>query len=135
LVSRLAALSVDVLLLVPATLAVRVVPTSAWEQVLYRRPPGWFTAAATAAAVLLPWAYFTACWWLTGLTAGGLLMGLAVRHRNGGEVSAVQAALRAAVGLTLAPLWLVGLLAVLWDERRRAWHDRLFRTVVRYTWR
>jgi uncharacterized RDD family membrane protein YckC len=132
LVSRLAALSIDVLLLMTATITVRVVPTAAWEQILDRPAPGWLTGVARIAAVALPWAYFTTCWWLTGQTAGDLLLGIAVRHRNGRELSLFQAAARAAVGLTLAPLWLVGLLAVLWDERRRAWHDRLFRTVVCY---
>jgi uncharacterized RDD family membrane protein YckC len=47
-------------------------------------------------------------------------------------VSLPQSGLRALVGLLLPPLWLIGMLAVLWDERRRAWHDRLFRTVVCY---
>lgn len=37
-----------------------------------------------------------------------------------------------AFGVLLAPLWLFGLSAVLWDGHRRAWHDRIFGTVVRY---
>ena len=83
-------------------------------------------------AALLPWAYFTTCWWLSGQTAGDLLLGIVVRHRDDQGVSLLQAAIRAAFGLAVAPLWLVGLIAVLSDERRRAWHDRVFRTVVRY---
>ena len=60
-----------------------------------------------------------------------MLIGIAVRRHNGEEdPTLVQAALRAAFGLTYAPLWIVGLLAILWDPKRRAWHDKVFRTVV-----
>jgi len=133
LVSRIAALVIDVVVLTVTALAISTLPTLAWEQVVLRPVPGWLTAGSAAAAALLPWAYFTACWWLTGQTAGDLLFGIAVRNRDGGDVSFPQSVARAAVGLLFAPLWMIGLLGVLWDERRRAWHDRLFRTVVRYT--
>jgi hypothetical protein len=29
-------------------------------------------------------------------------------------------------------VWLVGLITVLSDDQRQAWHDRVFHTVVRY---
>jgi uncharacterized RDD family membrane protein YckC len=62
-----------------------------------------------------------------------MLMGIAVRRNNGHEdPTLIQAALRSAFGLALFPLWMVGLLAILWDEKRRAWHDKVFRTVVPY---
>jgi uncharacterized RDD family membrane protein YckC len=85
------------------------------------------------AAGLLPWAYFTVAWWIGGRTVGGLLMGTAVERPDGRRVPLVVAALRSAIGLVLAPLWLVGLVGVLWDKRRRAWHDVVFHTVVRRT--
>lgn len=133
LVSRLTTLILDTALLVVATLAVGVLPGLAWNQIFVRTAPGWLTVAATAIAALLPWAYFTGCWWFTGQTVGDLLIGVVVRRRDGHAVSLPQAAARALFGLLLAPLWIVGLLAVLWDDRRRAWHDRVFRTVVPYT--
>ena len=37
------------------------------------------------------------------------------------------------VASLLAPFWLIGMLGVLSDRRRRAWHDQLLRTDVRYT--
>ena len=131
LVSRLAALVVDVGLLTVAGLAISVLPSLAWDQVV-GDSPGWLAAGSAVVAGLLPLAYFAGSWWLAGETVGDMLLGLVVRHREGHELSLLQAILRAFFGLLLAPLWLVGLLAVLWDERRRAWHDSLFRTVVCY---
>jgi hypothetical protein len=40
--------------------------------------------------------------------------------------------LRSAIGLLLAPLWLIGLITVLFDDRRRSLLDMLSGTVVRY---
>jgi uncharacterized RDD family membrane protein YckC len=132
LVSRLTALILDAALLLVATLAVGVLPGLAWNQIFVRSAPGWLTVGAEVVAGLLPWAYFTGCWWFTGQTVGDLFVGVAVRHRDGHAVSMPQAAARAFFGLLLAPLWIIGLLAVLWDDRRRAWHDRVFLTVVPY---
>lgn len=132
LVSRFTALIVDAALLLVATLTVGVLPGLAWNQIFVRSAPGWLTVGATVIAGLLPWAYFTGCWWYTGQTIGDLLVGVVVRHRDGHAVSLPQAAARALFGLLLAPIWIVGLLNVLWDDRRRAWHDRVFRTAVPY---
>jgi uncharacterized RDD family membrane protein YckC len=133
LVSRLSALAIDVGLLAVAVLAVRLLPEALWNEMVARPMPGWLTASATIAAMLLPWAYFTVSWWLTGQTIGDMLMGVVVLRRDSRGLSFAQAAGRALLGLALAPLWLVGLIAVLWDDQRQAWHDRVFRTVVRYT--
>jgi len=129
LASRLVALTVDVALLTIAGLCVSVLPGLAWTEVI-GDPPGWFTATCAIVASALPWAYFTVAWWLGGQTAGGLLVGTRVARTTGQRPRLVQAALRAFVGLLLVPLWLVGLAWVLWDPRRRAWHDVVFRTVV-----
>jgi uncharacterized RDD family membrane protein YckC len=130
LVTRLTGLVVDVGLLTVAGLAVGGLPGLAWEQVL-GEPPGWVTAAAGVASALLPWAYLTACWTLTGRTVGAMLVDVRTCRADGRPMSAGRAALRALIGLVLAPLWLVGLVGTLRDEHRRAWHDRLFGTVVR----
>jgi uncharacterized RDD family membrane protein YckC len=129
LASRLVALAVDVAVLTIAGLFVSVLPGLAWSQVV-GHPPGWFTATCAVIASVLPWAYFTIAWWLGGQTAGGLLVGTRVARNHGQRPLLVQAALRAFVGLLLVPLWLIGLAWVLWDPRRRAWHDIVFRTVV-----
>lgn len=132
LVSRLAALAIDVAALCLAVLAVRLLPEIAWKEILNRPAPTWLTAGSGLLALLLPWSYFTTSWWLAGQTVGDLLIGVVVLRRDGNELGLPHAALRAAVGLTFAPLWLVGMAPVLWDERRRAWHDRVFGTEVRY---
>jgi len=132
LVSRLAALAVDVALISVAAAAVRILPGAIWAEVLGRPAPAWVDTAAGAAALALPWAYFTVSWWLNGQTLGDLLLGLVVLRHDGTELPLPHAALRAAGGLLLAPVWLVGLVMVLWDDRRRALHDRVFGTVVRY---
>lgn len=131
LVSRLAALILDLALLTITGLAIGSLPGLAWEQVV-GEPPGWLTAGAGLVAAALPVTYFTLAWWLTGQTAGDLLLGLVVRHRDGGRVSFPQAFLRAFFGLLIPLVWLLGLIGVVRDKRRRAWHDRLFRTVVPY---
>lgn len=133
IVSRLAALGTDVAVLLLTETAVGALLRMAWQQLLIRPIPGWLSAIAATIAALLPWAYFTVGWWLSGQTVGNRLFGVAVRDHHGNAPFFVQAALRAAVGLAFAPLWLLGMLGVLWDERRRAWHDRLFGTVVCYT--
>lgn len=134
LVSRLVALAVDVALLTLAGLGISVLPGLAWSQVI-GYPPGWLTQASGIVASVLPWAYFTVAWWLGGQTVGGLVIGTRVARINGRRPRLVQAALRAFVGLLLVPVWLVGLGWVLWDPRRRAWHDIVFRTVVLRSWK
>jgi uncharacterized RDD family membrane protein YckC len=132
LVSRLAALTIDVALLTGVVLAVRVLPTAAWSEVLNRPEPTWLRSGATLVAALVPWLYFTTGWWLANQTVGDMTLGLVVLRRDGGDLSLPHAAIRAAAGLLLAPLWIVGLLPILWDDERRAWHDKVMRTVVRY---
>lgn len=132
LVSRLVALAVDVGLVSVAAIATRLLPEAVWEEVLGRAAPAWLGWVASVAALVLPWAYFTVSWWLAGQTVGDVILGLVVLRRDGQELSLPHAALRAAGGLALAVVWLIGLLGVVWDDQRRAWHDRVFRTVVRY---
>jgi hypothetical protein len=131
LVSRVAAIGLDLLLLTGGVLVVGGLPTTAVNAVL-GSSPNWLAALCSLAAAGLPWLYFTTCWWLTGQTAGGLVFGTQVRRRPDARLSLPRAAVRAAIGLIFAPLWTVGLLGVLGDRRRRAWHDRIFGTVVRY---
>ena len=133
LVSRISALGVDLIVVAAASGAVRVLPEVVWKTVTNLPVPHWLSVAFGLAAALLPFLYFTLFWWLPGQTVGQMLMGIAVRRNNGHEdPTLTQAALRSAFGLALFPLWMVGLLAILWDEKRRAWHDKVFRTVVPY---
>jgi uncharacterized RDD family membrane protein YckC len=132
LVSRVLALGVDVVALTLGSLIVGGLPVLAWERVVNTSAPQWLQAATYVAAAILPWAYLTAFWWLTGQTLGDIVTGIQVQRIDGGDVSFWHAAIRAAGCLVLVPVWLVGMLAVLWDRRRMAWHDHVFRTTVRY---
>lgn len=132
LVSRLAALTVDAALLaVAVSMIVSGLPV-VWET-LTGTTPGWVQGTAGVVGALLPVVYFAGCWWMTGQTVGGLLLGTVVRRSDGRHLGVVRAALRSLVGLLLPVLWLIGMISVLWDGRRRALHDRLFGTVVLYT--
>jgi uncharacterized RDD family membrane protein YckC len=133
IVSRISGLCVDFILLTLAGSIVRLLPELAWEQITHTAAPDWLRTFATITAAALPWGYFTVSWWVAGQTIGAMLVGITVRRNDGEELGLPHAAARAAIGLLLAPLWLVGLLAVLWDSRRRAWHDKVFRTEVRFT--
>ena len=133
LVSRLAALVIDITLVCLSVAAVRLLPALAWEQIFQRPAPAWLTGSCAAGAALLPWLYFTTSWWLADQTPGDVVIGIRVLRPDGRGLSLPHAAIRAAVGLLFAPLWMIGLLLVLWDDRRRAFHDRLLRTVVRYS--
>jgi uncharacterized RDD family membrane protein YckC len=78
--------------------------------------------------------YFTFFYSFGGATLGKYLMGLRVVRTDGRRLQPRQAALRA---LAYAPSSLalyLGFLAVLVDDRRRGWHDRIAGTVVIYKW-
>jgi uncharacterized RDD family membrane protein YckC len=132
IVSRLLALVADVAVITVVAVAVQTLPVLAWDAVRPTSAPGWFQTGMSLLAALIPFLYFTSWWALTGQTPGDLAVGIVVEHRDGHRLSVLHAAVRAAVGLALAPLWLLGLIGVLWDRRRRAWHDRLLHTDVRY---
>ena len=129
LVTRFAALIVDALVLAVAVPIVALGPSAIWSA-LAGSAPGWVKVCSQIVAAILPLAYFTACWWGTGQTAGDVLFGIAVRRRGAGHLGLGRAFLRALVGLLLPIVWLVGMGMILTDSRRRALHDHLFGTVV-----
>jgi uncharacterized RDD family membrane protein YckC len=88
--------------------------------------------AAIGAALALVWtvAYFVFFWSADGQTPGNRLLGIRVQTAAGRPVRARRAVLRlAALPLSALPLC-AGFLLILFDERRRALHDRLVGTVV-----
>jgi uncharacterized RDD family membrane protein YckC len=132
LVSRLLALAVDAVLLAVAVPVVGVLAPGLWGAVAGPAPE-WLRVASGVLAGVLPFAYFWLCWCTAGRTAGGLLLGTAVRRPDGGRVRAPRAAARAILGLLFAPVALAGMLLTVVDPHRRALHDLLLRTVVRRT--
>lgn len=129
LVTRMAALVVDAIVL---TLVVPVMaggPPSMWAAIT-GTAPGWLKSLSQICAALLPVLYFGLLWWGTGQTLGGLVFGTVVRRSDGDQLGPARSLLRAVAGLLLPIVWLIGMLFILWDPRRRALHDRLFGTVV-----
>ena len=82
LVSRMTGLVIDVAFLTVAALAVSTLPPLAYDKVL-GQSPDWLTGLSNAVAVALPWLYFTVCWWLSGQTLGGLVVGAVLKRDRG----------------------------------------------------
>ena len=87
-----------------------------------------FSTVMTFAIAVL---YLTACWTVSGSTAGAVVMGLRVVGRRSSRVSLLVGALRA-ICCVLFP---IGLLWVVVDFRRRSLQDIVFRTRVVYSTR
>jgi uncharacterized RDD family membrane protein YckC len=76
--------------------------------------------------------YFVAFWTITGQTVGSRVLGIRVVAASGGNLR-LRPAIRRYFAMLLAALPLgAGFLPVLFDERRRGFHDRVARTVVRW---
>ncbi len=89
-------------------------------------------AIASGSALYLVWSigYFATFWSTTGQTPGNRIMRLRVCTAAGAPLRPGQAVLRCgALALSALPLG-AGFLLVLVDDRRRALHDLLTRTVV-----
>jgi uncharacterized RDD family membrane protein YckC len=86
-----------------------------------------------AAWILLGSLYLVGFWELVGQTPGMRLLGLRLKVADGGVPTGRQARLRLAwLVLSVIPLG-AGLLAILFDDRRRGWQDRRSQTEVIYT--
>src|SRR5258705_13369472 len=105
LVTRVSALVVDGILMAVVVPAVASGPSSLWES-LDGQAPGWLKATSQLVAGLVPVFYFALCWWGTGQTLGGLLLGPAVPRPGGAHLSPVRAALRALGGPMFPVSWL-----------------------------
>lgn len=85
-------------------------------------------------AVTVVCGYFLFFFTVTGQTIGKRVIGLRVVAADGGRLPVRRAALRLAGYVLSALPFYYGFVAMLFDGRRRAWHDRLARTLVVYAW-
>ncbi len=77
--------------------------------------------------------YFVFFWSTTGQTPGQRVMSIAVVDSRGrGPLKPRRALLRFAALCAGAIVFLLGFVMMLWDDRRRCFHDRVARTVVVY---
>lgn len=78
--------------------------------------------------------YHILFWVIAGQTPGKGILGLRVLPRQGGKLKLSRAVLRyLGFYLSIIPLGL-GILWILVDDRRMAWHDKLSGTYVVYAW-
>jgi uncharacterized RDD family membrane protein YckC len=84
---------------------------------------------STVVTFIVAVGYLTACWTVSGSTAGAVAMGLRVVGRRSQRVGLPVGLLRA-IGCVLFP---IGLLWVVVDRRRRSLQDIAFRTHVVYS--
>ncbi len=92
------------------------------------------SAVVVLAFVVWEFVYFAYQWSLSGKTVGMALLGIKVVGTEGAPVAARQAAIRT---VTLPLSFLVfglGFLGILLNKDRHAWHDRMAKTVVVYSW-
>ena len=86
------------------------------------------------ALVVWEFIYFAYQWSLSGKTIGMALLGIRVVSTDGGPIGAKQACVRT-LTLPLSFLFFgLGFLGILLNKDRHAFHDRLARTVVVYSW-
>lgn len=85
-------------------------------------------------AIVFGYCYFAFFYLFGGATIGKYLLGLRVVSADGGRLAPTQAAFRVfAYALSAFALYL-GFLAVLVDDQRRGWHDRLSNSAVVHRW-
>ena len=78
--------------------------------------------------------YYIFFWTIAGQTPGKGIMGLKVLPRRGGKLRLSRAILRyLGYYLSIIPFG-IGVLWILVDDRRLAWHDKLAGTCVVYSW-
>jgi uncharacterized RDD family membrane protein YckC len=81
--------------------------------------------------ILLNTAYFVGSWSLTGKTAGQHVMRIRVeRDPGGGRISFGRGVIRLGAAVLAAIPLFAGYLPILFDDRRRGFHDWVARTVV-----
>jgi uncharacterized RDD family membrane protein YckC len=89
------------------------------------------TSVFTFLYILVYYVFFLV---VAGQTPGKALMGLRVVSINGRRLTYLQAILRV-IGYVISAFFLfLGFLWIFVDDRRQAWHDKLARTCVIYTW-
>ena len=89
---------------------------------------------ASVLSLLFIFIYYVFFWVFSGSSPGKSIMGIRIVPLNGKKMPLWRAALRyLAYYLSALPLGL-GFFWIIIDDRRMAWHDRISRTCVIYTW-
>jgi uncharacterized RDD family membrane protein YckC len=134
LATRLIALALDAVVVDGVALFVAV--TVGLGLSLLHMPKAVNIVLATVGGVIwVLWSigYFVFFWSTTGQTPGSRMMSIVVLDTEGrGRLKPRRALLRFLALCAGAAALLLGILIMLWEPRRRCFHDRVARTVVRY---
>ena len=89
---------------------------------------------ALSGLVIWEFIYFAYQWSLAGKTIGMAVLGIRVVSKDGDAITPRQAVIRT-ITLPLSFLFFgLGFLGILLNRDRHAWHDRMAKTVVVYSW-
>jgi len=89
---------------------------------------------ALVGLIIWEFIYFAYQWSLGGKTIGMAVLGIRVVGKDGDAITPKQAVIRT-ITLPLSFLFFgLGFLGILLNKDRHAWHDRLAKTVVVYSW-
>ena len=88
---------------------------------------------ALVGLIIWEFIYFAYQWSLAGKTVGMAVLGIRVVGRDGDAITPRQAVIRT-ITLPLSFLFGLGFLGILLNKDRHAWHDRLAKTAVVYSW-
>jgi uncharacterized RDD family membrane protein YckC len=94
---------------------------------------GYDLAIGGVISTLLVIGYFTFFWSLVGFTPGKVILGLKVVRMDGRNISLGRAILRFFAYWVSAIPFFLGFFWVLWDPKRRSWHDKIAGTQVLYS--
>ncbi len=84
--------------------------------------------------VVWEFVYFAYQWSLSGKTIGMALLGIRVVATDGDAIAVRQAVIRTITLPLSFLLFGLGFLGILLNKDRHAWHDRMAKTVVVYSW-
>ena len=93
---------------------------------------GYDIAIGAVISTLLVIGYYTFFWSLVGFTPGKVILGLKVVRMDGRNISLGRAILRFFAYWVSAIPFFLGFFWVLWDPKRRSWHDKIAGTQVLY---
>ena len=83
--------------------------------------------------LLVSFVYDIGFWLLSGQTPGKRVLGVRVMRVDGTRLR-LGNALRRKVGYWISSFFFLGFLWILFDNKRRGWHDKLAGTIVTYSW-
>jgi uncharacterized RDD family membrane protein YckC len=83
--------------------------------------------------ILVSVTYNIGFWLISGQTPGKRMLGVRVMRADGTRLK-LGNAVRRQIGYWISSILYLGFLWILFDNRRRGWHDKLAGTIVTYSW-